>query len=191
MRIVGGIWRGRPIAAPEGRDTRPTTDRVRESLASMLLAACALDLSGMHVLDAFAGSGAIGLELLSRGASWCTFVDRNRRAQQAVRSNLDALAVPRSSATLQAGEVVALAEAGRLVGAPFDVVVLDPPYAMPADSVEQLVGLLAQTGALWSGALVVYEHASGSSGLANEGLELVRDKTHGATSVTLYRMRDA
>ena len=70
MRIVGGKWRGRQIEAPDGRDvTRPTTDRTREQIASMILSAAGLDLSGTSVLDAFAGSGAMGLELLSRGAA--------------------------------------------------------------------------------------------------------------------------
>ena len=81
MRIVGGIWRGRALAAPEGRDvTRPTTDRTREQMASMVLSAFDLDLSDVRILDAFAGSGAIGLELLSRGAAHCTFVDADRKA---------------------------------------------------------------------------------------------------------------
>ena len=81
MRIVGGKWRGHPLEAPEGRDvTRPTTDRTRESIASMVLSAFGLDLSDVSLLDAFAGSGAIGLELLSRGAASATFVDRDRGA---------------------------------------------------------------------------------------------------------------
>ena len=81
MRIVGGKWRGRQIEAPDGRDvTRPTTDRTREQIASMILSAAGLDLSGTSVLDAFAGSGAMGLELLSRGAARATFLDRDRRA---------------------------------------------------------------------------------------------------------------
>ena len=86
MRIVGGKWRGRAIEAPRGRDvTRPTTDRTRERVASMVLSAMGLDLSGRSVLDAFAGSGAMGFELLSRGAARATFVDRDRRAVALVR----------------------------------------------------------------------------------------------------------
>ena len=92
MRIVGGKWRGRQIEAPEGRGTtRPTTDRTREAIASMILSARGLDLTGDSVLDAFAGSGAMGLELLSRGASHATFVDRDRRAAARVRRSAEAL----------------------------------------------------------------------------------------------------
>lgn len=88
MRIVGGEWKGHPIEAPEGRDvTRPTTDRVREAVSSMLMSARGLTLDGASVLDAFAGSGALGLELLSRGAAHATFVDLDRGACARVRRN--------------------------------------------------------------------------------------------------------
>ena len=89
MRIVGGKWRGKPFDAPSGRDvTRPTTDRVREAMASMVLSAYDLDLSGVSVLDAFAGSGAIGLELVSRGAGSATLVDSDRRNAQLLRATV-------------------------------------------------------------------------------------------------------
>ena len=96
MRIVGGEWRGRPLEAPEGRGTRPTTDRMRETIASMVLSAFDLDLDGVSVLDAFAGSGAMGLEFLSRGARRCTFVDSDRKAAGVVRRNVAALGAQRS-----------------------------------------------------------------------------------------------
>ena len=85
MRIVGGEWRGRPIESPRGRDiSRPTTDRVREAIASMLESALDGGVEGSRVLDAFAGSGALGLELLSRGASQVTFFDLDRGASALV-----------------------------------------------------------------------------------------------------------
>ena len=86
MRIVGGKWRGLSVEAPEGRGTtRPTTDRNRERFASMILSAAGLDLSGVEVLDAFAGSGAMGFELVSRGAASAVFVDLDRRAVARIR----------------------------------------------------------------------------------------------------------
>ena len=89
MRIVGGEWRGRPIESPRGRDiSRPTTDRVREAIASMLESALDGGVEGSRVLDAFAGSGALGLELLSRGASHVTFFDLDRGASALVQRNL-------------------------------------------------------------------------------------------------------
>ena len=96
MRIVGGKWRGRQIEAPDGRDvTRPTTDRTREQIASMILSAAGLDLSGTSVLDAFAGSGAMGLELLSRGAARATFLDRDRRAVARIKRTDSSLGAAR------------------------------------------------------------------------------------------------
>ena len=106
MRIVGGKWRGRRIEAPEGRGvTRPTTDRMRESIASMILSARGLDLSGESVLDAFAGSGAMGLELLSRGAAHATFVDRDRGAVARLRRSAQTLGAQSSELHALAGDV--------------------------------------------------------------------------------------
>lgn len=189
MRIVGGRWRGRPIEAPEGRGvTRPTTDRTREQIASMILSACGLDLAGRSVLDAFAGSGAMGLELLSRGAARATFVDRDRRAAQRVRRSARSLGAAPEEVVALAGDVLALAARG-LAGAPFDVVFLDPPYALEAERVSGLVRALAGSGQLSPGAVVVYEHASGSAGLEAEGLVTSKSKTHGITAVDLMVWR--
>ena len=147
MRIVGGMWKGRPIEAPDGRDvTRPTTDRTRESMASMVLSAFGLDLGGVSVLDAFGGSGAIGFELLSRGAASCTFVDRDRGAVARIRRNARALGAGASARVLP-GDVFKLAERGAIAGAPFSLLVLDPPYAVGAREVERLAGMSVGAGA--------------------------------------------
>ena len=189
MRIVGGKWRGRSIEAPEGRGiTRPTTDRTREQIASMILSARGLDLTGDSVLDAFAGSGAMGLELLSRGAAHATFVDKDRRAAARVRRTAASLGAAADEARCLGGDVFALAGSG-LVGAPFDIVFLDPPYAVEAERVSGLVASLARTGQLREGAVVVYEHASSADGLDCEGLVLVKSKTHGITTVDLLVAR--
>ena len=170
MRIVGGQWRGHPIEAPDGRDvTRPTTDRVREAVSSMLLSARGLSLDGARVLDAFAGSGAMGLELLSRGAAWCTFVDLDRGAS--------ALAVVR-------GDAMRLAGAG-IQGVPFDVVVLDPPYATDAALVSGLVEALDQAGSLSADALVLYERSASAPALAPAGFVSLKQKRYGQTAVDL------
>jgi 16S rRNA (guanine966-N2)-methyltransferase len=191
MRIVGGIWRGRSLEAPAGRGTtRPTTDRNREAVASMLLAACGLDLSGVRVLDAFAGSGAMGLELLSRGAAHATFVEADAKVASLVRRNVAACGAQRSSDVVR-GDVLRLAEAGRLPGGPFGIVFLDPPYAMDAGEVSGLVRSLAASGLLAQPALVCYERSSDAAGLDLEGdadacrARIVRTKRHGATSVDL------
>ena len=92
MRIVGGKWRGRNIQPPKGYAlTRPTAERTREAIASSILAACGLNLENVSVLDAFAGSGAMGLELLSRGAAHVTFVDQDRKTAARIQKNAQSL----------------------------------------------------------------------------------------------------
>lgn len=186
MRIVGGQWRGLAVEAPEGRDTRPTTDRMRESIASMILSAKALDLSGASVLDAFAGSGAVGLELLSRGAARCTFVERDRQAQARIRRNVTSLKAPAGSCAVVGGDVFKLVASAPLAGTPFDVVFLDPPYALEAARVSALVEVLAGCGMLAEGAVIVYERSSASPGLELSCAEQVRSKRHGTTCVDLW-----
>ena len=187
MRIVGGDWRGRTLLAPEGRDTtRPTTDRTREGIASMLLSACGLDLSGVRVLDAFAGSGALGLELLSRGAEHATFVERNRKVANVVRRNIKALGAD-SRATLVVGDAFRLAERG-ISGGPFGIVLLDPPYATPAEDVAALVKNLAAAGSLTPDALVLYERAAQAPRLPLIIASTIRERSHGETSVDLLRL---
>lgn len=189
MRIVGGKWRGRQIEAPEGRGvTRPTSDRMRESIASQILSARGLDLSGRSVLDAFAGSGAMGLELLSRGAARATFVDRDRRAVARIRRTAGALGAGEGEVAALAGDVFALAARG-LPGAPFDVVFLDPPYALEAARVSELVDALASSGQLADGAVVVYEHAADAPALSCDALGPARSRRHGITAVDLMVAR--
>ena len=189
MRIVGGKWRGRRIEAPEGRAvTRPTTDRMRESMASQILSACGLDLSGRSVLDAFAGSGAMGLELLSRGAARATFGDRDRRAVARLRRTAASLGAAEGEVAALAGDVFSLVSRG-LPGAPFDVVFLDPPYALSAERVSSLVDALARGGQLAPGAVVVYEHAADAPGLDCDVLGPARSRTHGITAVDLMVAR--
>jgi len=190
MRIVGGEWRGRELRAPEGRDTRPTTDRNRESFASMVLSAFGLDLSGVSVLDAFAGSGALGLELLSRGAERVTFVDAARPAVACVRANLRALGAERRASVVQ-GDIERLAAQDKqLPGAPFGLLVFDPPYALDAGRVAAVVGALHRTGQLAPECVITYERAAKapSLDLAAQGIEGVRarkPKKHGITATDL------
>lgn len=128
MRIVAGRWGGRHLRAPAGRSTRPTSDRVREALFSILG-----PLEGAAVLDLFAGSGALGLEALSRGAAGAEFVDRDPRAVAAVRENLEALG---AQASVHRRDALAYLRAGP---GPFDLAFLDPPY----DSAVRLGGPLS------------------------------------------------
>lgn len=124
MRVIAGAYGGRRLQAPAGRDTRPTSDRVREALFSVLG-----DVEGARVLDLFAGSGAVGIEALSRGAASCEFVDRAPAAITAIRGNLDALGI--DAPVHRRDALKALGDASDR-GAAYDLVVLDPPYRHPA-----------------------------------------------------------
>src|SRR3954465_7399669 len=124
MRIVAGRWGGRTLHAPRGRSTRPTSDRVREALFSILG-----PLDGARVLDLFAGSGALGLEALSRGAAAATFVERERLALRALRDNVADLG---ADAEVVAADARVFLRAARERGAQYDLVFLDPPYRAAA-----------------------------------------------------------
>lgn len=186
MRVVGGKWGGVPLESPEGRGvTRPTTDRNREAMASMILSARGLNLGGASVLDAFAGSGAMGIELLSRGADRCTFIDQDARAAARVRRNLAKVGAEKVAYAVLRGDACQLAERGRIAGAPFDVVFLDPPYALSAGVVSAMLKHLVAQGALRSGATVVYERSAEAPGLDVPGLIPMRTKRYGITCVDL------
>ncbi|CAN5639533.1 16S rRNA (guanine(966)-N(2))-methyltransferase RsmD [soil metagenome] len=136
MRIIAGRWRGRPIRAPAGERTRPTTDRVREAWLSALQH----DVPGATVLDLFAGSGALGLEALSRGAAHVTFVERAAAPLRALQSNIDALDAA-AEVTVVNGEAVRYVEA--LGAGAFDIALADPPY--DTDAAARLVGAFERT----------------------------------------------
>lgn len=192
MRIVGGEWRGRRIEAPTGRDTRPTTDRTREAMASMLMSACDLSLEGERILDAFAGSGAITFELLSRGAEGATLVDRSRKAISLIKNNARALGAEHLIEVV-CGSVSELVERGRIAtaGRPFTILVLDPPYAMTFSEVQTLIHAMREAKVLAPDALVLYESAASGETPELAGATILKQKTYGDTAVTLYRMHDA
>ena len=161
MRVVGGELKGRVIEAPDGRGTRPTTDRVRESVFSSVYSRLP-DLSSVEVLDAFAGSGALGIEALSRGACRCTFFERDANARRVLAGNLRSLGLEPACARVR-GEDVLKAVHGPLTGGPFGLVLLDPPYALESAEVERFLEQLAANGDIGAGTVVVYEHAHENS----------------------------
>ena len=157
MRIVAGLAKGRRLAAPAGA-TRPTSDRAREALFNSL--ATMLDLDGAAVLDLFAGTGAVGLEALSRGAARAVLVESDRRAGDVLRRNATELGLP--GATVRARAVDPYLRAGPVDG-PFDLVFADPPYALPDDDLARLLQALAGDGWLRPDAVVVVERAARST----------------------------
>ncbi len=153
MRVIGGSDRGRHLRAPRGLRTRPTADRTRVALFDILGPAVA----GMRVLDLFAGTGAVGIEALSRGAARAVFVERDRDALRALRANLAALRLGREQARVVAGDAVAVLPVLEASEAPFDLVFLDPPYA--GDLAARALAALARGALLGPGARVVVQHS--------------------------------
>jgi len=127
MRIISGQWRGRPLNAPKGEATRPTADRTREALFSMLLSRIG-SFEGLAVGDFFAGSGALGFEALSRGAASCLFVEQDKPALDAIRANGDRLGL---RPDIRAASVLTLGAAAK----PLDLIFMDPPYGTGAGQV--------------------------------------------------------
>lgn len=172
--MVGGDARGRPIKAPLGRSTRPTSDRVREAVFGILGSLLPGGVEGATVADLFAGSGALGIEALSRGAAHAVFVDSDARAVATIRDNLASLGVAGSRATVLRADVLRWLDGAGAV----DVVLCDPPYAFGQWPVlsERIVGV-AGVAVLESGAAIE---------LGPEW-ELLREKVYGGTFVTVAR----
>ncbi|WP_320065219.1 16S rRNA (guanine(966)-N(2))-methyltransferase RsmD [Micromonospora sp. RTGN7] len=177
-RIVAGALGGRRIAAPPGAGTRPTSDRVREALFSAVQAH--VDLAGARFADLYAGSGAVGLEALSRGAAYVLLVESDPRAARVVRENIAALrATP--AARLVTGKVATVLAAGP-DGGPYDVVFADPPYAVPDTEVAAMLSALVGGGWLAADALVVVERSSRTGPLPwVEGVTGERSRRYGET----------
>jgi 16S rRNA (guanine966-N2)-methyltransferase len=172
MRVVAGEFKGRRLHAPRGRRTRPTGDKVREALFSILG-----DVSGLRVLDLFAGSGALGIEALSRGAREAVFVDRDQRAIDAIHRNLDAIGV-----TAAVVHDDALTFAGQRQGG-YDLIFVDPPY----DSAVRLTGPLSERlpALLTDDARIVTESDKRTPLVLD--LPLVLERTYGDTRIAIHR----
>jgi 16S rRNA (guanine966-N2)-methyltransferase len=174
MRIIAGTLKGRRLKAPTWEGLRPTSDKVRETLFNIL----APRIQGARVLDGFAGTGAIGIEALSRGAGQVSFVEQNRRAAALIRENLAACGVKRGY-TIECGELVSTL--GRMpADARFDLILLDPPYE--ADNIADV--LAAAASRLAEGGLLVLERATRRQPEVPAALDRVRDVTSGDSTLT-------
>jgi 16S rRNA (guanine(966)-N(2))-methyltransferase RsmD len=174
MRIVAGEWRGRQIQSPTWDGLRPTSDRLRETLFNIL----GPSIRGARVLDGFAGTGAIGIEALSRGAAAVTFVERDPRAVKLIEANLAALGA--TGVIMRAGFADAVT---RLDGQVFDLIILDPPYGntAAADALDAAHSLAA------SGTRVAVEHATRHAPpVERAGLRLTRTVKAGDSAVSFY-----
>ena len=177
MRIIAGDWRGRLIEAPPGAVTRPTADRVRETLFSMLTSRIG-SFDGLGVADLFAGSGALGLEALSRGAAHATFVENDSRAAVAIRRNAEKLGAS-DRVEVRQGSALVLPPAE-----PFDLVFADPPYsAGSGDAVAQAV---VDAGWLAPGGWMAVETGRRDP-VECDGLDVAAERDVGAARITLLR----
>ncbi|AHM56753.1 putative rRNA methyltransferase YlbH [Peptoclostridium acidaminophilum DSM 3953] len=184
MRVVSGTARGTKLKSLEGLSTRPTLDRVKESIFNILNSD--IDIYGSRVLDLFAGSGALGIEALSRGASRCVFVDKDAASIKIVKENLEKTRLVEKADVymLEAGAAVS-----RLRGEKFDIVFLDPPYSR--DMVPWILDAILSSDILSSKAVVVVEHEKTDEILNRYGsLAMYKTRQYGIVAVSFFELED-
>ncbi|MBA3863354.1 MAG: 16S rRNA (guanine(966)-N(2))-methyltransferase RsmD [Alphaproteobacteria bacterium HGW-Alphaproteobacteria-9] len=181
MRIIAGAWRGRKLVAPKGDATRPTADRMRETLFSMLTSRLG-SFEGLQVADLFAGSGALGLEALSRGAATCLFVEQDRAAVEAIRANITALGA-RDQARVETGSATQL----RAATAPLDLILVDPPYHSGAGEVA--LDRLLRLGWIGAQTWISLETAFNEDPKIN-GLAIKAERRVGKSKLSLLRLAE-
>jgi len=181
MRIISGQWRGRKLSAPKGDLTRPTADRTRETLFSMLTSRIG-SFEDLNVADLFAGSGALGLEALSRGAAHCLFVEQDREAIRALRANIAAFEAQPVS-RVEASSVMQL----RARSEPLDLILLDPPYKTAAGQVA--LDRLLRLGWLGEATWMALETAA-LEAVEVKGLAVEAERRVGKAKLTLLRTAD-
>jgi 16S rRNA (guanine966-N2)-methyltransferase len=177
MRVIAGEWGGRRLRPPRGRGTRPTAERVREALFSMLG-----EVQGASVLDLFAGTGALGIEALSRGASAAVFVERDARAARLLIENLATLGVSREAAEVRRADAATALRGAVANAEKYDLVFIDPPYRDAGDWGPKLT---AELPVLLAGEGRVVVESDRRTPLAL-GLPVVRERRYGDTSITIH-----
>lgn len=184
MRIVGGQYRGRPLAAPADDSTRPTSDRVREAVFNILTHGIAdFSLQGVHVLDLFAGTGALGIEALSRGARYCLFVEEGAEARGAIRRNIETFGLTGVTKIFRR-DATALGAASN--HGTFGLVFLDPPYGKGL--AERALASAASGQWLAPGAVAVIEERKGAAIALPPGFTALDQRTWGDTQALFARL---
>ncbi|MFO1147657.1 MAG: 16S rRNA (guanine(966)-N(2))-methyltransferase RsmD [Alsobacter sp.] len=183
MRIVGGRFKGRGLAAPRTQAVRPTSDRLRETLFNVLAHAYDDPVAGARVLDLFAGTGALGFEALSRGAAYALFVDDSAEGRGLLRANIDALGVAGVTKVFRR-DATRLGEAHP--NTPFSLAFCDPPYGRGL--APKALASARAGGWLTPGALVVVEEAAEAEGVLPEGFEALERREYGDTQVVFARL---
>lgn len=178
MRIVGGELRGRPLATPRTQAIRPTTDRTREAVFNVLAHRFGEKLAGARVLDLFAGTGALGIEALSRGASYCVFIEESAEGRGLIRTNVEAFGLQGRTKVFRR-DATKLGEAGTI--APFGLVFADPPYGKRLG--EAALRSARDGGWLTSEALCIVEEAASAPFEPGPGFELIDERGYGETVI--------
>lgn len=181
MRVIAGRYKGRHLKAPTWEGLRPTSDKLRETLFNIL----APRIEGARVLDGYAGTGAVGIEALSRGAAHVIFVEKNRRAAALIASNLNECGIE-GGYTIECAEVGAALDAHAAADA-FDLILLDPPYDI------ENVGFTLDAAArhLAGGGLIVLERATRRQPPESDALRRIRDVKSGDSTLSFYTSRDS
>ncbi len=182
MRVVGGRLRGRNLASPASREIRPTADRLRESVFNILIHAYGDPVSGARVLDLFAGTGALGIEAVSRGAAFVLFVDNGTEARALLRNNVEALGLGGVTKVFRR-DATDLGPAHPVE--PFSLVFLDPPYGKGL--AEKALAALRDGGWLAPGALLVVEEAKAAGFTAPQGFEELERRAYDDTEFVFLR----
>ena len=182
MRITGGEFGGRNLKVPKSDAIRPTQDRVREALFNIIQ----FEVAGCEFLDLFAGSGAVGLEALSRGAKAVTFVERERRHLAVLKENVDSFRVQSMAVDIVAADAYRWIE--RYAGLGFTIGFADPPYALGEEKgYAQVLATLVERGVIRSGGLFIAEMTAVQKAEETPGWELIRDRTYGKTRLCIWR----
>ncbi len=184
MRIIGGEYKGRAISTPEGRDTRPTSDRAREGVFNILAhAEWSPGVEGRRVIDLFAGSGALGLEAMSRGAVFALFVETDAGARGVIRDNIETLGLF-GATRIHRRDATDLGAKPAGLGEPFDLIFLDPPYGKNLG--ERALATLRQGGWLNADALIVFEVGADETP-PTPGFDVLDTRAYGAAKVLFLR----
>lgn len=182
MRIVAGRFKGTALAAPRSQGTRPTSDRLRETIFNILAHGVETDLDGARVLDLFAGTGALGFEAISRGAGHCTFIEEGAEARGVIRRNMETLGL-NGAAKIFRRDATRLGATGTI--APFDLVFADPPYDKGLG--EKALGSAASGGWLKQGSVCVLEERSSADIDLPDGFDLLDQRLAGDSQVLFMR----
>ncbi len=183
MRIIGGRWRGRRLFAPEGMETRPTSDKVREALFNIIRN----DIFDARILDAFGGSGALSLEALSRGAEFAVITEASRKSAAAIKRNVELCGAQQQVRVISSQWQAALPS---MRGEKFSLIFLDPPYRM-VEAYEQVPKKLAELDMLSEDALFVMEHSRDAVlPQMPDWLETYDTRRYGDTCLTLMRLKE-